>query len=114
MDRSSHRRHSMQDTKLTNILPHARLTVRLANNKFGRPQPELRIEGIEKSDHRRVLAAVYLIAMRIELATGAADAWCVVPNADDYCVQIELHVASPEETERAVTMLREICDRAEA
>jgi hypothetical protein len=109
MDQSSHQGNGMNHPKLTALLPAARLSIHLGEAKYGTPQPEVRIEGIDaRTNHRRIHAALHFIAMELEIATSDADGWCVQIDADRGIAYLELARADEAEIKRGMALLQAV------
>lgn len=92
-------------------LEGAEITVARATSEFGTPQPQIEIRMPRGTHHRRLLAALHLLAAEAEAATPVGERWCVQIEAatnERGRVYLELAVGGEGEAERGLALLRGI------
>jgi hypothetical protein len=100
---------------IAGALPGLELRAELRETRFGTPQPALRLHFPRGTHHRRVSAAMHLVAGLVEAATPSAEAWGVYADRgggeQTGWVWLELVEGTPAEAERAMAVLREVAGR---
>jgi hypothetical protein len=90
----------------------ATMTVGQTKSRYGNPEPQVEVRMPKGSHHRRLNAALHLLAADAELATSTAERWVVqteTTSDERGRLYLELADATPAEAEQAMAMLRRIC-----
>ncbi|MFI5246538.1 MAG: hypothetical protein ACHQQR_14995 [Gemmatimonadales bacterium] len=90
----------------------ATLTVKMAESRYGNPEPRIEVRMPKGTHFRKLHAALHMLAAEIELATPTREGWCVQTDpTSDECgrVYFELSDSTDEEAKRGLALLRQIC-----
>jgi hypothetical protein len=94
-----------------NALEGAAVTVERAKSGFWVPRPQIEVRLPRGAHHRRLLAALHLLAAEAEAATPQGEEWCVQMEAtsdERGIVYLELLTGSEGEAERGLALMRAI------
>ena len=92
-------------------LEGAAVTVERAKSGFWVPRTQIEVRLARGAHHRRLLAALHLLAAEVEGATPQGERWCVQMDAtsdERGIVYLELLAGSEGEAERGLALLRAI------
>ncbi|MCC6649384.1 MAG: hypothetical protein IT374_27915 [Polyangiaceae bacterium] len=93
-------------------IANATLTASQARSRWGgTPEPEIEVRYPRGTSHRRLHAALHLIAAEVEVSTPAGERWCVqIDSTSDERgrVYLELSDGTPAEAKRGLDLLRKV------
>lgn len=90
------------------------LVVEVGASRFGTPQPRLSVRASRGVSHRRVAAALHLVAALAEVETPASEGWGIeIERRTDESgwVWLDLLDGSVEEAERGAALLHQVARR---
>ncbi len=90
----------------------ATITVGQVASRFGTPEPQIEVRMPKGAHHRKVRAALYMLAAETELATPAGESWVVQTDAtsdERGRVYLELADGNEQEAARGLALLRRLC-----
>lgn len=91
------------------------LRVALEISRYGTPEPSALVRFPSRTHFRAAHAALHELAAAVERATPAAEGWVVqLEHGDNRArLYLELATADPAETDRGLTLLRDVVATAE-
>lgn len=87
------------------------VAVELARSPFGTPTPTINVRALKAAHWRKVAAMIHLVAAAVQMATPAAERWCVTVDShsdDAGRVYLELATGDDDEAERGMRVLERV------
>ncbi|MFI5298632.1 MAG: hypothetical protein ACHREM_11080 [Polyangiales bacterium] len=95
------------------MLNGATLTAKMAESRYGNPEPRIDVRMPKGTHYRKLSAVVHMLAAELELATPTHERWCVQTDAtsDEYGrVYLELSDSTDAEAKRGLELMKQVCN----